>query len=740
MSSARALPVPPWVLGLGFFVIAALFFHFRVLLPGDEKDLVVTDLQLYYLPSYELLYGALLEGRFPLWNPFQICGVPQLGSLQAGFFYPGHVFYLVSSPESGWWGTTILHLAIVGLSFGLFLRRLGVGTAGLLAGAVFLALRGRYPIMIFFPNMLESATWLPLGALAVLGVARDPRPRWLALLAACTGLSLLAGYPQLTVYTIYSWGALLLILLATDRSSPRAWGRASVLLAIGLAVGFAIGAAQLLPAWELTSEGTRAPGPLTRREQFPLGWHGPGFVEAFWPTLKAPFPGLYLSLGWTAIAGLAAVLFAKRMRALALACLGVSFLVLTFAMGPATPVFEIVSQLPALGWFRLPQRALFMLDFFAGIAFAIGVQGLFESAQERFPRASESAWPWLAALPALLLVVEVFVAPPNRARLQHALSLVQNHRRESPVYDRVAASGERAWIRSPRLESRQPPKIASYRGMRSVGDYEPVNQRRQSDYFTYLSEGRLRPAKKSRPYSGRLKHLAAPSYPGALLERGHLLDVAAVEWLVVQRFSLARGELARFIDERGLVVEDDLRDPEIVLLRNPQAAPRAFVVHDLVPAPDPLELMQRMSDPAFDPLRSSFVEGLDAPRPSERGGQPARIVIDEPNRVEIEAELAEDGMLVLVDSWFPGWQATVDGEGLEILPVNHLFRGVRLPAGRHRVIFRYRPWTVPTGAAASVLGIALAGLLWVRDRQADELPVPEPSDSILGDDEPGGAA
>jgi hypothetical protein len=199
MSPARALPVPPWALGLGFAALTALFFQTRILMPGTEKDLLVSDIHLYYLPTYELLYGALLEGRLPLWNPFQICGVPQLASLQAGFFYPPHVVYLFVSAETGWWISCVLHLALVGVGMACFVRRLGLGAGAAFAAAVFLALRGRYPGMIFFPNMLEAAAWLPLGAVAVVGIVHERRVRFAVGLAACTGLSLLAGYPQASV-------------------------------------------------------------------------------------------------------------------------------------------------------------------------------------------------------------------------------------------------------------------------------------------------------------------------------------------------------------------------------------------------------------------------------------------------------------------------------------------------------------------------------------------------------------
>jgi len=66
---------------------------------------------------------------------------------------------------------------------------------------------------------------------------------------------------------------------------------------------------------------------------------------------------------------------------------------------------------------------------------------------------------------------------------------------------------------------------------------------------------------------------------------------------------------------------------------------------------------------------------------------------------------------VLADTYYPGWRATVDGAPARIVAANHLFRGVPVPAGRHRVRFEYRPWQVPVGIAVSALALLVVLLL-----------------------------
>jgi uncharacterized membrane protein YfhO len=89
--------------------------------------------------------------------------------------------------------------------------------------------------------------------------------------------------------------------------------------------------------------------------------------------------------------------------------------------------------------------------------------------------------------------------------------------------------------------------------------------------------------------------------------------------------------------------------------------------------------------------------------------------------VSVEVDAPEGGWLVLTDTYYPGWQATVDGEPTEIVRANFLFRGVRLGAGTQKVEFTYRPRSFWLGAAAALLGLAVAALalaveVWRRAR------------------------
>ncbi|MBI2309822.1 YfhO family protein [Candidatus Collierbacteria bacterium] len=68
---------------------------------------------------------------------------------------------------------------------------------------------------------------------------------------------------------------------------------------------------------------------------------------------------------------------------------------------------------------------------------------------------------------------------------------------------------------------------------------------------------------------------------------------------------------------------------------------------------------------------------------------PARIVFYQPTKVAIEVSAPADGYLVLTDTFYPGWTATVDGPLAEIVPAFHAFRAVPVSQGNHIVKFSY---------------------------------------------------
>jgi hypothetical protein len=79
-------------------------------------------------------------------------------------------------------------------------------------------------------------------------------------------------------------------------------------------------------------------------------------------------------------------------------------------------------------------------------------------------------------------------------------------------------------------------------------------------------------------------------------------------------------------------------------------------------------------------------------------------------KVLVHVSAPQAGIVVLADTFAPGWRATLDGAPCPILRANGLFRGVPVSAGVHEILFEYRPATFVAGMAVSLATIVLTAL------------------------------
>jgi hypothetical protein len=71
-----------------------------------------------------------------------------------------------------------------------------------------------------------------------------------------------------------------------------------------------------------------------------------------------------------------------------------------------------------------------------------------------------------------------------------------------------------------------------------------------------------------------------------------------------------------------------------------------------------------------------------------------RIVSWEPGRIAIDVDADHGAVLALHGIYYPGWIAELDGNVVPILRADVLFRGVEVPAGHHRVVFQFSPFSL----------------------------------------------
>jgi uncharacterized membrane protein YfhO len=95
----------------------------------------------------------------------------------------------------------------------------------------------------------------------------------------------------------------------------------------------------------------------------------------------------------------------------------------------------------------------------------------------------------------------------------------------------------------------------------------------------------------------------------------------------------------------------------------------------------------------------------DEAKPLSRLLQTVDILSENNNRLILQAKAIENSLLVLSDTYFPGWKAFVDGKETKIYRADYAFRAIPLKAGTHRVEFIYDPISFKLGVGGTLMGI-----------------------------------
>ena len=91
-----------------------------------------------------------------------------------------------------------------------------------------------------------------------------------------------------------------------------------------------------------------------------------------------------------------------------------------------------------------------------------------------------------------------------------------------------------------------------------------------------------------------------------------------------------------------------------------------------------------------------------------------RLTSYEPNRLVYETENAGDGIAVFSEIYYPdGWQATIDGQAVELGRADYILRTMYVPAGKHTIEMRFDPKSlhVTESIAYGALALLVIGII-----------------------------
>jgi hypothetical protein len=215
------------------------------------------------------------------------------------------------------------------------------------------------------------------------------------------------------------------------------------------------------------------------------------------------------------------------------------------------------------------------------------------------------------------------------------------------------------------------------------------------------------------------------------VSRSPALDRAAVRYVVLPAQHAERRLDVGLEGPPPPDSETDLRlayaDARVHVYENRAALPRVRIVHDAVRLPNAAAArtwVQTLATRAADGRDQDDIVaiepddgGVEAPAASGRGSasETARLVDQEdPDHLVVEARLERPGFVVIADTYYPGWTASIDGAPTTIFPADLLFRAVYVPAGTHTVELRYQPASLFYGVLVSAGAVFVCGVLIIQ--------------------------
>lgn len=726
-------------------------------------------------PDFAFEHNTLeFEKTPPLWNPYSGYGMPLAAGMASQPYFPLAWIPVVGHNARSWNLFVVLRLYLAGLFMFLFLRQF-VTMLPALVGASSFMYAGYLLLYVTMPHISVEAL-IPALLYGVERLLRSPSFGTAGLLCVFLALCVLGGMPEstflaLSLGMLYAavrfWGS---AILRKNYRRILAFGTLSAVVSLGIT------AIQLLPFAEFVPNSftLHIPGIGSVNDPFApdlLGLylapllHGPpdanifapgfsgdtgvrgffGCAAAFFALLaaasqaegllrrKPPFdaPVVFFAVvavgliakrfgGWpfselANLPGFSVIIFTKYEEAIIacavaiLAAFGASLLcerrvslaAITFATAVPLAVLTIAAGADQHLYHALAQRGIFYIGSLAAALAFLAVTCALALAARRGV---------VSPMKVAAIAVGLVVAEMNGSYIFPVYYVINGN-----AVDSNSALRGTDYVRFVQQHSAGNRFFGEggilYPGWSeafSIPDPRALDALYPQRYLPFVAaffEGRLSETELTRFDGGNGIEFTSP------MDR-RFLDLSSV------RYVGANVDLSREADSPFRVA---FRQPGVTIYEYRSPLPRIAVYGHIVRASSADSALATIIDPAFNPRSEAIVESsapeLDAlaaapPSPVTAG----RLEVYRTRYVRASVAARAKALVVLNDTAFPGWYASVDGRPAAILRANYLFRGIVVGPGRHVIEYRYEPSSFSIGALISVVSLVLLTLMFVASR------------------------
>jgi hypothetical protein len=720
-----------------------------------------------YVAGYSFrLYGAEMfreTGHIPQWNPYLFGGLPFIAAMHGDIFYPTAWLRWFLPVDTAMNLGFALHLVLAGFAMYLLLRALHVGWAAAVASGLGYELTGIVASLVNpgHDGKLFVSALAPLAFFALLRAVRDRNPGGYALLALVVGLGLLSPHYQMTYYLLVAAGlwTLYLAFFAPERPSGRR-GPVVVALALGaVMLGVLLSALQALPFLAYIPFSPRGEGGGSSGWEYAVSYSLPpeelfttilpqfnGVLESYWGRNFFKLHTEYLGVSVLTLAVLGG---GDRSRTRLLRALGaIALLFLLISLGGHTPFYTLWYEvMPMMKKVRAPGMAFFLVALPVAVCAGLGADRLLR----REVSIKALAWPLgVAGAIALLGVVGVLesvamlVASPEQtpklaanapALRSGALRLLLLTALAATVFWGIATARLRGYAAAVALAVTVVADLWSVD--RRFFDYKPAAAELFADDAI---TSRLR--QEPKPY----RVLDAGVYPGSVLMAYSVPTVLGYHGNELRFYddllggknvwrNIGNPNLHELLAVRFLILPDTQTIPGYrrVLGPTPTAHGGVGVLYErdtappyvrIVPAAAKLpeeQVVPTVTDPRF-PLNGVVVYPESAsvsPAPIPGRGADTtsvRATLAEwaPGRMRVTLEGSDTAAryLLVSETWYQNWHASVDGTPAQVLRGDHALITVVVPPGAKEVVLDFESPEYARGKLISLLALLTIGGLF----------------------------
>ncbi len=698
-------------------------------------------------PLKELLSSSLKKGGWPLWTPNLASGFPILAEGQIGTFYLPNLLLFRFLPTVTAYN---LNLALAGflsaLGTYLFLRFLRISRVASVFGALVFTFSGFLTAHLPHFNLIQAASLTPLLFWSFFLLNRKPCLRYSILAGFFLSQQIFTGHFYIVFISLVG---ITFYLSASNWSNLTNWTnlvKKCAYFLLACFIGCLLSAIQLLPTVELWQNSSRSRGlDFDTITSYPYPFkHLMTFIKPYFfgDVAKGTYPPFSSEWGifWenTAYIGIlplilaAFSLFLIKIRPVKIFLL-LAFFSLLLVTGKYSPLYFIFS-FPPFSFFRVPSKFLLLTVFSLSVlaAFSLDkllsviptdpdligrVKGSLANASSNKLRDSSdppAGGLGMTKLKKLLKYLVILIA---------FISFFADEFRFSYNYPPVSPAEQ--WLTIPRSavllkQKSNLTRIADFgtpfiwnkvflkTGWQNI---EPFVFFRNGLYPNYnslfgisqtnLNTGGLIP-RRSSTWMTMAKSISVDEQKqmatvSALSK--NVLSLSSADFLVTPfgiidpQFKLAETISSTENSDWG----------EFNIYQNMDALPRAYLSKQPNMATTVEEVQKLVADSAFVKNKKVVVEkNISIINSNTDKSAEAKITGINDTEMIIKTKSIGENILVLTDSFYPGWQATVDGKKSEIFPVNLNQRGIYLSSGNHLVKYTYQPVSFISGKKITI--------------------------------------